>query len=313
MPARALRIALKFSLWTAVAILLLGLLAAVYVVYLVYSFDTETLPERHGQVDSQLYAPAGPARPLLVGLGGAEGGNSWARDRWTAQRERFAEQGYAFLALGYFGLPNTPEKLDRIALDGVHRAILQAQADPAVSDQCVILIGGSKGAELALAMAAHYPDISAVVALAPGDTVFPAHTDAMNTSSWSIDAQPLPFAPIPWSATLDLISGNLLAVMDRALAAEQASAALIPAERSNGPIQLIAASDDEMWPSLWMAERLRQRLHDADFAHGVELVEVSGGHEAVIDHFDRVEAFLQRVGAEKPECRARNVAPVPSG
>jgi uncharacterized protein len=227
--ARALRIAFKFSLWTAAAVLLLGLLAVVYVVYVVYSFDTETLPERHGQVDSQLYAPAGPARPLLVGLGGAEGGNGWTRKRWLAQRERFAAQGYAFLALGYFGLPNTPEKLDRIALDGVHRAIRQAQSDPAVSELCVILIGGSKGAELALTLAAHYPDIAAVVALAPGDTVFPAHTDAMNTSSWSIDGQPLPFAPIPWSATLDLISGNLLAVMDSALAGDQAAAAQIPA------------------------------------------------------------------------------------
>ena len=305
MPARALRIALKFSLWTAAAVLLLGLLAAIYVAYVVYSFDTETLPERHGQVDSQLYAPAGPARPLLVGLGGAEGGNGWTRKRWVAQRERFAEQGYAFLALGYFGLPNTPEKLDRIALDGVHRAILRAQSEPAVSDGCVILIGGSNGAELALTLAAHYPDIDAVVALAPGDTVFPAHTDAMNTSSWSIDGRPLPFAPIPWSATLDLISGNLLAVMDSALAGDQAAAAQIPAERINGPILLIAASADEMWPSLRMAKRMQQRLHQAGFAHGFELVEVNGGHVAVIDHFDRVEAFLGRLGEEKPGCRAQ--------
>lgn len=307
MAMRALRIALKLSLWTAAAVLLLGLLASLYVVYLVYSFDTRTLPERHAQTDSQLYAPTGPARPLLVGLGGAEGGNAWTGQRWAAQRDRFADQGYAFLALGYFGSPNTPAQLDRIALDGVHRAILQAQADPAVSDQCVILIGGSKGAEMALTLAAYYPDIDAVVALAPSDTVFPAHTEAMTTSSWSIDGQPLPFAPIPWSATLDLIAGNLLAVMDSALAGADAAAGLIPAERINGPIQLIAASDDEMWPSLRMARRMQQRLREAGFAHEVELVEVSGGHVAVVDHFERVEAFLQRVGAIRPACE-----PVPA-
>jgi pimeloyl-ACP methyl ester carboxylesterase len=310
MPTRALRIALKLSLWTAAAMVLLGLLAVVYVVYVVYSFDTQTLPERHGQVDSQLYAPSGSARPLLVGLGGAEGGNAWTRKRWTAQRERFTEQGYAFLALGYFGLPNTPEKLDRIALDGIHRAILQAQSDPAVSKLCVILIGGSKGAELALTLAAYYPDIDAVVALAPGDTVFPGHTDAMTTSSWSIDGQPLPFAPIPWSATLDLISGNLLAVMDSALASSAAAAARIPAQRINGPIQLIAASDDEMWPSLRMARRMQQHLTEAGFAHTVDLVEVDGGHVAVIDHFDRVEAFLQRVATDNPACRVPSTAPM---
>lgn len=308
MTARAFPRFLKILLWASGAVLALLLAFVAWVVWTVYSFDTETLPERHGQVDARLYAPAGPPRPLLVGLGGAEGGNSWTREQWQRQRDRFQQQGYAFLALGYFGLPNTPEALDRIALEGVQDAIAEAQADPAVNGDCVVLIGGSKGAELALVLAAREPDIDAVVALAPGDTVFPAHTDAMTTSSWSHRGEPLPFAPIPWAATPDLIAGNLHAVMERTLAGKTAAAAAIPVERIAGPILLVAGQDDEMWPSARMSRRMIERLQDERFAHASELLVVDGGHEAVVQHFDRVEAFLREHVAMQPGCRPVQLA-----
>lgn len=307
MAARTLPLLLKSIAWLLGIALLLLLAGVAWIAWVVHSFDTETPPERHGQVDAKLYAPAGPARPLLVGLGGAEGGNSWTRNHWQAQRERFQQQGYAFLALGYFGLPNTPEKLDRIALEGVYAAIREAQANPAVSDECVILIGGSKGAELALVLASRYPDIDGVVALAPGDTVFPGHTDAMNTSSWSHHGDPLPFAPIPWAATVDLILGNIHAVMEQALAGETADAAAIEIERIAGPILLVAATDDEMWPTVRMSRRLIQRLDRAGFAHHHELLEVEGSHTSVVDHFDRVEEFLQKHVARRTDCESASL------
>lgn len=303
MAASLARVLFKTLKWSVASLLALALLVLGYTFWVVYRFDTETLPERYGQVDSKLYASAGAPRPLIVGLGGAEGGNAWTRKRWQAQRTRFEQAGYAFLALGYFGLPNTPEKLDRIALEGVHRAIVEAQSRPEVSDQCAIVIGGSKGAELALALAAHYPDIDAVVGLAPGDTVFAAHTDAMVTSSWAIEGKPLPFAPVPWSALWELFSGDILAVMERTLADEAAAAAAaIPVERIGGPILLVSANRDEMWPASRMSRRLMARLDQHGFAHAREHVDVDGGHVAVIDHFARVEDFLARVVARVPGC-----------
>ncbi|MGB6153213.1 MAG: hypothetical protein WBG48_14610 [Pricia sp.] len=41
---------------------------------------------------------------MVVGFGGSEGGNAWANDRWSATRERFLAEGYAFLSVGYFGM-----------------------------------------------------------------------------------------------------------------------------------------------------------------------------------------------------------------
>ena len=74
-------------------------LALGYTVYVVESFDTETLPARYGEVDAKLYVQEGAARPLLVGLGGAEGGNAWASQRWKAQRDRFEQAPGACVAL----------------------------------------------------------------------------------------------------------------------------------------------------------------------------------------------------------------------
>ena len=66
---------LKWTLGIAVA---LALLLASYMWWVVARFDTKTLPARHGQVDVELFARDGAKRPLIVGLGGGEGGNAWA-------------------------------------------------------------------------------------------------------------------------------------------------------------------------------------------------------------------------------------------
>ena len=293
----------RFAIGSAAAVVGLLLLLAAYSWYTVASFDTETLPVRYGQFDLQLFAPEGPPRPLIVGLGGAEGGNSWTAKRWKAQRERFEQQGYAFLAVGYFGLPNTPADLDRIAVDRLAAAIREVARRPEVADACTIVLGGSRGAELALVLAAYDPEVDGVVALSPSDTVFPAHTQAMNTSSWAFEGKALPFAPMPWSATFDLVRGNILGVMERILANEaSAAAAAIPVERINGPVLLISSTGDEMWPATRMSRRLIQRLDAHGFPHVHRHVEVEGGHTAVADHFDVVEEFLATVVSSQRGC-----------
>lgn len=279
--------------WTLGIVVALALLVAAWMWWVVERFDTETLPPRHGQVDVALFARDGGKRPLIVGLGGGEGGNAWASARWTPQRERFLDQGYALLALGYFGTPNSPETLDRISLDGVHAAIVEAGKDPRVDGRCVAIIGGSRGAELALLLASHYPDIDAVVAIVPGSAVFPALTDAMTTGGFSLHDKPLPFVPMTWGATPDLLVGNLRGAFETIMqdgAAMQRAA--IAVEKINGPIQFVSASRDEMWPSKEMADAMMLRLKAKGFRHPVEHLVVQGGHGEPLDEFPKMEAFL---------------------
>jgi hypothetical protein len=280
--------------------IVVGLVVALtaWTLYAVYSFDTETLPARHGQFDLAFYPHAEPGKPLIVTFGGAEGGNMWDSARWRGQRERFGAMGFGVLTVGYFGTPTTPARLDRIDLGALHRLIREHMDRPNVQSRCLILIGGSKGSELSLTLASHFTDVDAVVALSPGDTVFPAHTDAMTTSSWSIDGKPLPFAPMPWAATWDLIRGDIGAVMTRVLAQPEAAAARIPTENAAARMLLIASDRDEMWPSLMMARRIEARATSGQ----VKVLAVPGDHRAVVEHMDRVEDFLKTDVAQLAKC-----------
>ena len=279
--------------WLAISVVALALLLVAWVQWTVWSFDTVTLPARHGGVDVQLYAREGAPRPLLVGLGGSEGGNAWTRGMWKAQRERFLDQGYAMLAVGYFGTPNSPEHLDRISLDGIHDAILNAAKDPRVDARCIALIGGSRGGELALLLASHYPDISAVVAMVPGSAVFPAINDALTTPGFSLHDKPLPFVPVPWSATPNLLVHDLRGAFDKMVSNTAAmEAAAIPVERINGPVYFVSASQDEFWPSREMSDAMMARLKHHGFRHTAEHLVVEGGHSEPLDEFPKMEAFL---------------------
>lgn len=282
-----------FVKWLLIGIVVLALLLVAYIKWTVAHFDTKNLPARHGQVDTQLFAREGARRPLLVGLGGSEGGNAWADPVWKQQRDRFLDQGYAMLAVGYFGTPHSPEHLDRISLDGIHAAILQAAKDPRVDGRCIGLIGGSRGGELALLLASQYPDINGVIAIVPGSAVFPALTAAMNTPGFSVHDKPLPFVPVPWSATPNLLVHDLRGAFDKMVANTAAmDAAAIPVERINGPVQFVSASKDEFWPSRDMSDAMMARLKQHGFQHPAEHLVVDGGHSEPLDEFPKMETFL---------------------
>jgi pimeloyl-ACP methyl ester carboxylesterase len=178
-----------------------------------------------------------------------------------------------------------------------------------VDGRCIVLVGGSKGAELALSLAARYSDIGGVVAIVPSHTVFPGITDAMTTSSFTWKGEPLPFVPVPWSTAWPLLSGDLLRVseimLEDAVAVERAA---IPVEDINGPILLVSATRDEFWPSRAMADAMMQRLDARQFPFAHEHLAIEGGHAEPLKHFDRIEAFLdaQFRRGDVPGCAGRS-------
>lgn len=262
---------------------------------------SKPLPINHGKVASQLFLtsdgaplPAGsPKRPLIVALGGAEGGNAWAGPRARAMRNAFLSDGYALLALGYFGAPGTPDKLDRIALDGVRAAIRAAAADPAVDARCIALFGGSKGAELALTLASRSPEIKAVVAVVPGSAVFVGHTDRFDTGSFTDDGVELPYVPMTEKAVPALLAGDKRKVFD-VMMEDKAAVALarIPVEKINGPVFFLSATKDELWASKEMSDDMMAALKRAQFPHAHEHVAIEGGHGEPMKKLNLARDFL---------------------
>ena len=127
------------------------------------TYAQETL--KTNNIESVLYLGNGKCQPLIVGLGGSEGGNAWTSDYWKKRRDQFIEKGYAFLAIGYFKANGTPELLEKIAIEDVYNAIKEATNYKKVNGKKIAIVGGSRGADLALLVGSYYEDIDCIVGL----------------------------------------------------------------------------------------------------------------------------------------------------
>ena len=124
------------------------------------------------------------------------------------------------------------------------------------------LVGSSAGAEAALVIAATYPEIKAVVAIAPSSVVWqgyatspkPIYT-AEPKSAWTLMGKPFPFVPFIVPSVVNF-QGEIYA---NSLHVASHEAAIIPVERINCPILLMSGTDDRSWPSDEMARELVDR------------------------------------------------------
>ncbi len=245
-------------------------------------------------VNSQLYVGEFDNQSLIVGFGGSEGGNAWASDYWKNTRDEFIKKGYAFLAIGYFKAKGTPDILNRISVDQVHNAILEAAKNPKINKKKIAIIGGSRGADLALLIGSYYKDIKCVVGIVPSHVVFPGHTTHFTTSLWTYKGKELPFVPVSEEAVPSLRKRDLRSAFEIMLKDTKAEEkALIKIEKINGPILLISATQDEIVPTTPMCEKMIARLKAKKFKHHFKHFAIAGGHAEPLKHFDKVFDFLE--------------------
>jgi pimeloyl-ACP methyl ester carboxylesterase len=251
-------------------------------------------------VESKLYLGEDNNQPLIVGLGGSEGGNAWTSDYWKKTRDQFINQGYAFLAIGYFGAKGTPDTLQKIAIEDVHYAIESATKNQKINKRKIAVLGGSRGADLALLLGSYYKDIDCVVGIVASNVTFPGNTNHFTTSTWTYQNKELPFVPVNDEAVPFLMKGDLRgtfqAMLKDTIAVEKA---LIKVENINGPILLLSATKDEICPSTPMAENMIGRLKANKFKYNFEHVAIEGGHTEPLKHFDLIFKFLESNFKEK--------------
>jgi dienelactone hydrolase len=229
------------------------------------------VPVDEAGVHGTLFLPAGSDPcPALIYLGGSEGGIN------EGIAAIFASKGYVTLAPAYFGLPGLPPELVGVPVETVGDAVRFLNQHPQVQEDRIAIYGASKGAELALLSATRYPEVCAVVANSPGSVVFQGISldwSAGPRSSWSENGSDLPYVPFVWYGEDDPILVSMgeaamngtpwgtLAMYERALNDEAAVRnATIPVERINGPILLLSAGKDTVWPSSQMSEDIMARL-----------------------------------------------------
>lgn len=246
---------------------------------------TAVRPLSHqGQVQTQLYLPAtashtNPA-PLLVFLGGSEGGMSMTNSRSTQERQQYLDAGFALLVIGYFGLPGTPTGLDRIELSGIIEAINSTIENPAIKAEKLAVLGVSKGAELALVLASKFNQFSTVISVVGSDAVFGSPEWYSTSSSWSWQQQPLPFVPFTLKSAVALMQGDYrrgyeIAMQDQ----KRYQQAKIPVEQMTADVLFISGTADELWPSSEMSDRMMSRLQQHHYKFRSQHLKISGaGH-----------------------------------
>lgn len=295
--------------------LLLMVLAVGGYSILVLNFDFESMPENYGKTATELYVGVQPNQPLFVGLGGGRGCNFWAVPRREQAREDILELGYAVLALEYFAGAcsasgsGTPRGLDRISIEGIYSAIMEAAQDPRINEDCIIVHGTSAGSMVALSLASYYPEIKAVIGIAPASIVwqtggiYPKLTGAL-----AHNGDQVPFVPVQWRAGLDYIfSRDVYSLFNSMLDNEESvERGAIAVEKINGPILLVSGTQDDVWPATRMSDMIIERLRRNDFPYPFEHVPLDSGHgpgwsstKPIIDAFLE-ENFLTEVHSGCP-------------
>ena len=219
--------------------------------------------EVRGEVTGTFFSSKLSGRvPAIISLGGSEGGF----DRSYAAL--LASHGFPVLALGYFGTENLPKDLERIPIETVDRAVEWLAKQQGVDSSRIVVLGRSKGAELALVAAANGPRIKGVIAIAPSSVIWEGISQSKESlSSWTVGGKDIPFAPYVKSEEY-IKSRRLIDLYDPSFDKAPVESH-IAVERIAGPILLIAGKNDLLWPSSRMADAIATRLAAKNFKYKV--------------------------------------------
>jgi dienelactone hydrolase len=260
-------------------------------------------------IAARYYAPAvtDPSRAAVLMVGGSDGGYPSRKAALD-----LANAGHPVLALAYFSgfagkIDGLPERLERIPVEYAYRGLSWLHAELG-RERPVVIMGESRGAELALLVASRRPDVAGVVAFSPSSVAWPAAGDTSGKiPAWTEDGLPLPYIDLPVAKPELQFSDGLA---DR----ERASRAAIPIERSNSAVLLISSRSDNIWPAAQMADQLAERLRAAHFRKPVTNLEFDDASHLLMGPGAGVVRFTQGTfsihfgGSEEGTLAARTAA-----
>jgi dienelactone hydrolase len=209
-------------------------------------------------VVGRLFLPTRPSRGVIV-LGGSVGGPGL-----PATGALLAGHGVAALSLAYWGFPGTPDALRDIDVETVGRAADWLRAQDGVDDVPPCVVGASRGSELALLAAALDPErIGPVVSQVGSGVAWGAWGEGTDVRdvAWRFAGEPVPQME-------EDVDDPVACLDDPGMVA----AAEIPLEKAAGPVLLLSAEADTMWPSARLSRIAEGRAAREGVADHVEHV-----------------------------------------
>lgn len=246
---------------------------------------------RENGLVGKLFEPAdGGTKAGLLVLSGSEGGIS------ENEAALLASHGHVALALAYFGAEGLPKQLVEIPLEYLKKGVAFLAARDSVDAKRLGVVGGSKGGELSLLLAAHTPELKVVVARAPSHVAWFALGGNYRQSSWTLDGKPVPFLQASALSFPKVLAANPVRFVELyGPATEDANAvrpALIPVEKINGAVMLLSGTDDAMWPAARMSDAVVARLKEHKHRYPVEHLKYDGAGHAIMSSFIPMQATI---------------------
>lgn len=231
--------------------------------------DYETRAVSYKDLVATLYLPkTGHKIPAVVAFGGSDGGMNFG----DANGKMIAPYGVAVLGLAYFKAPGLPATLDRIPIEYFVEAVDYLQTLPQVDGTRIGVVSGSRGSEAALLLASSDDRIKSVVVTTPSSVSWGGATTP--GSAWTIHGKDVPFVRLSLPDSTAQIKRFEAALQD----AEAVKRATIPIETINGPIFLVSAKADQVWPSYSMSMAMESYLEEHNFNHSVTHASYLTGH-----------------------------------
>ncbi|KAG8454823.1 hypothetical protein GDO86_001153 [Hymenochirus boettgeri] len=202
---------------------------------------------RDGRVRGALFLPKGEGPfPGVIDMFGGSGGLIEFRS------SLLASHGFAVLSLAFFAYEDLPKTLDALDLEYFEEAAEYLLNNPKVSNDGVGVVGLSKGAEVALAMASYLPQVKA--------TIWINGTNAVNGTTLTYGN--LCIRGIPYESHKTVITSTSAINMKQIYGDTrnpEYQDRLLPLEKAKGPILFLVGEDDQCCDSLKYANEALAR------------------------------------------------------
>ncbi len=189
-----------------------------------------------------------------------------------------ASRGFNVLSLTYFKAEGLPPALAEIPLEYFERVFAWLEKNPITHAKELMLLGTSKGGELALLLASRYPFIIRVAAFSPHAYCFQG-LNFKNVSSWTYQGEAIPYIRLR-NRVLFLNALNCFlrnqpfgfahTYRKGLAAAANQEATRIKIENAQADILLFAGRQDNMWNSYDGCVEIVEQLRKHNYPHAYD-------------------------------------------
>ncbi len=211
-------------------------------------------------------------KPLVVLINGSRPG---IPETINTAFLNYLKDRYNVLLLAYFGVGQLPKTLERVPIEYFINSIEYFKKKIGISNEKIIIIGNSKGAEAALLLAKYY-NSAITIGCVPSCYVFQGLSDIPSgisemisnpKSSWTYKGLEVPYIRFSMDneSLKDAADNFFCTCYEKSIKKYFNKDAIIDVKNYTGKILLLSSKHDPYWPSKEMSEFLS--CHNKNIQH----------------------------------------------